>query len=154
MDRSRRNWSIGRSLCAPVGSSNHDPPFAEILSALSAGVRAAGKQRTWILGDTNARVGELPNRVRGVRIPRTSDDRVINQRGRDLMSQLNEAGMWLINGSAHRASTTYEGYNGASCIDLVWSSENKLLTDGCTECRCGMFFQRPRYGIYKYGLER
>ena len=27
----------------PVGSSNHDPPFAEILSALSAGVRAAGK---------------------------------------------------------------------------------------------------------------
>ena len=35
----------------PVGSSSHDPPFAEILNALAAGVRAAGKQRSWILGE-------------------------------------------------------------------------------------------------------
>ena len=118
----------------PSGSSNRDPLFIDITNCLAAGVKAHRlKERVWIMGDTNARIGELPNEVGEARTPRTSEDKVVNQRGRDLMRALNAEGMWVVNGSREKAAVTFENHSGASCIDLVWTSEYQEVVKGCKE---------------------
>ena len=65
--------------------------------------------------------------------PRTSEDKVVNQRGRDLMQALNAEGMWVINGNRERAAVTFENHSGASCIDLIWTSDYQEAAKGCKE---------------------
>ena len=100
----------------PSGSSNHDPPFIDITNCLATGVKANRlKERVWIMGETNAKIGEMPNEVGEARTPRTSEDKVVNQRGRDLMRALNAEGMWAVKGNREKAAVTFENHSGASC---------------------------------------
>ena len=118
----------------PLGSSSSDPPFTEIIGKLAIDTKEFGtSSRVWILGDMNARVGELSNKVGEEQLRRNSKDKVVNQRGADMMSSLNGVGLWLINGVAHQAANTFENHNGASCIDFMWTSDKEQALKGYDE---------------------
>ena len=78
-----------------------------------------------VLGDFNARVGELPNVVfdpegEGVElkyIQRTSVDKKVSSFGRRVMASLNAIGLVLVNGMLERAELTSFQTNGQAVVD-------------------------------------
>jgi len=65
-----------------------------------------------IAGDFNSRVGELTNEVvKGKVRERRSKDKVENSRGRTLMKEMNEAGLYLMTGVGSEAEFTFEHAN-------------------------------------------
>ena len=80
-----------------------------------------------IAGDFNSRVGELPNEVVKEEVWIRSRDKVENRRGRTLMREMNEAGLYLMNGVGNEADFTFEHVNkeGKSTIDLMWLSQRR-----------------------------
>src|SRR5690606_14356676 len=57
--------------------------------------------------------------------------KICNRRGKVLMQELNECGLWLLNGVHEQAAYTFENANGASCIDLIWCSDYTETLEGC-----------------------
>ena len=121
----------------PSGSFSNDPPFDDIIkdtTTRAAIFKEKGKGGVWVLGDFNARTGELPNRVCGYgEVKRTSDDSVVTPRGKRLIEEMNRVGLWLINGYGAKAGSTFANSGGESCIDLVWCSAQEEARRGCTE---------------------
>ena len=73
----------------PEGSFSDDPPFDVIMQDLATRTTNFNKQeRVWILGDSNARVGDLPNQVEG-KVARESEDPKTTHRGRRMLETLN-----------------------------------------------------------------
>ena len=92
------------------------------------------KDRVWVLGDMNARVGELPNHnVNRVSRKRESEDTKTTARGKAAMEELNKSGLWLINGMGTKAGITFSNYRGDSCIDYIWCSKLEDAEKGCKE---------------------
>ena len=97
-----------------------------ILSELRQGIMEfSGKGKVLVLGDFNARLGDLPNSLNllassqaPLLIARTSRDQKVNSLGRKVMASLNEAGLVLLNGVGEMAEFTTLG---DTVIDLIWA---------------------------------
>ena len=61
-----------------------------------------------------------------MKLRRTSDDKVVNTRGRIVMQKLNACNMILLNGYNTSAKHTYHHTNGESVIDLIWTSDDHV----------------------------
>ena len=102
-----------------------------ILSELRQGiVEFSGKGKVLVLGDFNARMGDLPNSLNllsGSQVPllvaRTSRDQKVSSLGRKVMASLNEAGLVLLNGVGEMAEFTTLG---DTVIDLIWAQSGDL----------------------------
>ena len=93
-----------------------------------------GKGRIVVMGDFNARVGELPNDLNSLDlqsvtprcISRRSDDMTVNSAGRKVLSCLNGVGMILLNGVREKARFTSRQAMGNAVIDFVWVQAEDL----------------------------
>ena len=102
-----------------------------LLDELVADIIEFGRKgKVMVVGDFNARMGELNNVIAGVNIteedrtyPRTSSDLVVNSRGRKILFRMNSAGMILLNGLSAKAEPTSWQQPGNSVIDLMWIQE-------------------------------
>ena len=102
-----------------------------ILTELARGiVEYSGKGKIVIMGDFNARVGNLPNSMNlltGSHAPfaitRTSKDQKVSSLGRKVMATLNSAGMVLLNGVGGVAEFTT---HGNTVIDFIWAQSGDL----------------------------
>jgi len=94
------------------------------------------KGRAIVMGDFNARVGELPNIVSNpflnkneLVIKRQSRDKTVSRQGKELMTTLNAVGLGLVNGSYEIADYTSIQHSGNSVIDSIWI-EGRILSRG------------------------
>ena len=91
-------------------------------------LRFTGKGHITVLGDFNARVGNLPNVVytpgaqqdSPVTVMRESEDIEVNTRGRRVLTSLNQVGMVLLNGVLERAKGTSLQRLANTVIDFIW----------------------------------
>lgn len=104
-----------------------------VLDELEAGVlKWSAKGRVVVLGDFNARLGRLPNRVYDpedkvvdlVEIKRESVDRTVDAAGRRLLERMNALGLVLLNGTSGKAEWTSFQYNGEAVVDFAWVHVN------------------------------
>ena len=90
------------------------------------------KGRVIIMGDFNARVGELPNIIPNDSsgeekyYNRSSLDKICNARGKSLMESLNAANLLLLNGMDSIAKFTSHQMAGSATIDFVWTLQADL----------------------------
>ena len=89
------------------------------------------KGEVLLVGDFNARVGELSNEVDEETIVRKSMDKVTNTQGRALMKEMNAVGLVLMNGVSEVAKFTSHQRAGSSVIDMVWAtaSSRELISN-------------------------
>ena len=92
-----------------------------------------GKGKVVVMGDFNARVGELSNSLNSnvdtedtVIIPRSSEDKTVNGPGRGVLESLNAVGLVLLNGVGERARFTSFQKIGNSLIDFIWIHSEEL----------------------------
>ena len=84
-----------------------------------------GKGSVLVMGDFNARMGELASTIYDVEkdeptiYKRTSEDKTTSYRGKHLMDTMNEVNMVLVNGLHKVANFTSHQAAGNATIDLV-----------------------------------
>jgi len=93
------------------------------------------KGKVVVVGDFNARVGELSNIIHtpdsdiseeGRIFKRSSLDKIVDSQGRKVLECMNAVGMVLVNGLQDKAEWTSYQYGGNAVIDLIWVEADRI----------------------------
>lgn len=131
LDCEDSDLSIFCIYCAPQGSEYNDLDFFRVLSSLISVENV--KSKVVILGDFNARIGEIPDCFEdepskhgqpfvseswGVGGGRKTSDLQVNKLGREFIKFLRKEGMRVLNGRLNdHGDFTFLGHQGRSLID-------------------------------------
>ena len=118
-------WFVATTYLIP---NDPDRDNDQTLAELQRDILDLGnKGRIIVLGNFNARVGELSNIVSNpfdnseeLIIKRHSKDKTVNRQGKEVMNTLNAVGLGLVNGAYEVAEYTSIQHSGNSIIDFIW----------------------------------